>query len=106
MSNQSGFGSQLGAGAQPGSAGALRAGGSGDKADEDEDDMPDLEPADDPPKGGAADEDDGDFDETNIDPKDIELVMQQASLHENPGLYLRLSDNWLPSRLTVAVQRL
>ena len=39
------------------------------RADEDDDDIPDLE----------APEDDGNIDETGVDPKDVELVMQQVN---------------------------
>ena len=42
---------------------------SGADADEDDDDIPDLE----------APEDDGPLDETGVDPKDIDLVMQQVN---------------------------
>ena len=42
---------------------------SGADADDDDDDIPDLE----------APEDDGPLDETGVDPKDIDLVMQQVN---------------------------
>ena len=61
---------QLSAAQQLASAGAGAASlqASGEKETEDDDDIPELE----------APEDDGPVDETGVDPKDIELVIQQV----------------------------
>lgn len=59
---------QLATGGNAGSATLEESGAGGD--DDDDDDIPDLE---------APPEDDGPVDETGVDPKDIDLVMQQVN---------------------------
>jgi len=58
---------QLATGGNAGAATLEESGAGGD--DDDDDDIPDLE----------APEDDGPVDETGVDPKDIDLVMQQVN---------------------------
>lgn len=83
MSNQSGFGQQMSSAAQQQAAGGMPgltsalAGADLGKDGDDDDDIPDLEPAEDAPKK-EEDDDDGDLDETGLEAKDIELVMSQV----------------------------
>jgi nascent polypeptide-associated complex subunit alpha len=87
MSNQSGFGQTLAQAQQSGgsslnalasSMGAASLGKGGE--DDDDDEMPELEPADEGAKAdGDDDEDDGDVSDGDVDPKEVELVMNQTS---------------------------
>jgi NACalpha-BTF3-like transcription factor len=86
MSNQSGFGQTLAQAQQSGGsslnalASSMGATSLGKGGDDDDDEMPELEPADDAPKAdGDDDEDDGDVSDGDVDPKEVELVMNQTS---------------------------
>ncbi|KAH8829680.1 nascent polypeptide-associated complex alpha subunit [Flagelloscypha sp. PMI_526] len=70
MNNQAQLNAQSLAGAGAGAGGIPDLGASGVAAeDDDDDDIPELE----------APEEEGDIDETGVDPKDIDLVMQQVN---------------------------
>ena len=86
MSNQSGFGQTLAQAQQSGGsslnalASSMGATSLGKGGEEDDDEMPELEPADETGKaGGDDDEDDGDVSDGDVDPKEVELVMNQTS---------------------------
>lgn len=85
MSNQSGFGQHLAAAQQSGAGGvnALTSsmGGANLGKDDDDDEMPELEDAKDDAGAKKADDedDDGEVSEGDVDPKEIELVMNQTS---------------------------
>jgi len=61
-------------------ASSMAAANLGKGGEDDDDEMPELEPADEGVKaGGDDDEDDGDVSDGDVDPKEVELVMNQTS---------------------------
>jgi nascent polypeptide-associated complex subunit alpha len=86
MSNQSGFGQSLAQAQQSGGsslnalASSMASTTLGKGGEDDDDEMPELEPADEGAKtGGDDDEDDGDVSDGDVDPKEVETVMNQTS---------------------------
>ena len=84
MTNQAGYGQHLGAPSNAaaglgGLTSAMANAKLGEKAEDDEDDLPDLEPVADSAKKDEEEEDDGEISEGDIDPKEIEVVMNQTN---------------------------
>jgi nascent polypeptide-associated complex subunit alpha len=84
MTNQTGYGQHLGAPSNAaaglgGLTSAMANAKLGEKAEDDEDDLPELEPVAENAKKDDEEEDDGEISEGDIDPKEIEVVMNQTN---------------------------